>query len=166
VDACPSHAIYLVNERFPEKALPEESLRHELAELLQNKADLYIKSLLLSEKGNSDTQARFFKAFGLSNKILGEDCVREAGYMIPEEKKFINFVWSKLLQSLYNKNLQNFDEGSTEKILNTILDSIKSNRDAEKIPVYLCENCGYLSLKNPEKNCPNCSSDKIKVTNE
>jgi rubrerythrin len=166
VDACPSHAIYLVSERFPERALPEKNVLSGLAELLQNKAKMYIKSKIISEKGNSHTQARFFKAFGLSNQILGEDCVREAGDLIPEEKKFIDFIQSKLLQNLFKKNLQNIDEDSIEKILNEVLESLKSNRDAQKIPIYLCENCGYLSLKNPDGKCPNCASNKIKSTDE
>lgn len=166
VAACPSHAIYLINERFPEKALPEESVRHGLAELLLKKAEMCIKSQIISERGSSDTQSRFFKAIGLSNKILGEDCVRETGYLIPEEKRFISFVRSKLLQNLFKEKLKNIDEESIEKIMHAILESLKSNRDAEKIRIYLCENCGYLSLKNPEKKCPNCASNKIRITNE
>lgn len=46
---------------------------------------------------------------------------------------------------------------------NNILESLRLNRDADKITMFLCENCGYVSTENIPKDCPHCVSNKIRI---
>ena len=89
VDACPSNAIYLVYDRYPENIIPENAVLGVLAELLVKKADMFTKLQVIAENESLD------------------------------------------------------------------------NRDADKITLFLCEDCGYISTKSTPKKCPNCSSDKL-----
>ena len=166
VDACPSHAIYLVSDRYPETSLPEKEVVQVLTKLLIKKAQMFIKAQVVSENEKAENSAHFFTCLGLSNKIMAEDSIREVGYLIPEEKKFNSFVRSEIIQKLFYKSFKQSEDNSIEIVLNTILESLKLNKDAEKITLFLCENCGYISTKKITGDCPHCASDKIKIMNE
>jgi Fe-S-cluster-containing hydrogenase component 2 len=163
VDACPSHAIYLVSERYPENILPENDIVRFLAKLLVKKADMFTKLQVVAENENSNNRAKVFTGLGLSNKITAEECIREAGCLIPEEKEFDNFAQSNMVQKLFKETYKKSADNSIEIILNNILESLRFNRDADKIMLFLCENCGYISTKNIPKDCPNCASNKIRT---
>ena len=84
VDACPSHAIHLVMQRYPEPvarsaSLTESALALGTRKLAQERAAGSI--------ANGDAQpgaARLARALARSCRILAEDCAREAGYMTPQ----------------------------------------------------------------------------------
>lgn len=163
VDACPSHAIYLIYDRYPEVTLPENDVVQVLTKLLVKKAEMFIKAQVISENEKLKNRANFFKCLGLSNKITAEDCIREAGCLIPEEKKFNNLVQSNMIQKLFKEYFKQSEDNSIDIILNTILESLRLNKDAENITLFLCENCGYVSTKNIPGNCPHCASNKIRT---
>ena len=163
VDACPSHAIYLVYERYPETNSPENDVVRILSKLLVKKAAVFTKLQVIAENEKVKNRANFFKCLALSNKITAEDCIREAGGLIPEEKKFNNFVQSNLVQKFFRETYEKSDDNSIEIILNNILESLRLNRDVDKIKLFLCENCGYISTKNMSRECPNCASTKTKT---
>ncbi len=163
VDACPSHAIYLIYDRYPEPTLPENDVVQVLTKLLVKKAEMFIKAQVISENEKLKNRANFFKCLGLSNKITAEDCIREAGCLIPEEKKFNNLVQSNMVQKLFKETYKRSDDNSIEIILNNILESLRLNKDADKITMFLCENCGYVSTKNIPGDCPHCASNKIRT---
>lgn len=118
---------------------------------------------IIKENEKLKNRANFFKCLGLSNKITAEDCIREAGCLIPEEKKFNNLVQSNMVQKLFKETYRRSDDNSIEIILNNILESLRLNRDADKITLFLCENCGYVSTKNIPRDCPHCASNKIRT---
>ena len=163
VDACPSHAIYLVYNRYPEITPPENDVIRILSKLLVKKTNMSTRLQIIAENEKVKNRANLFKCLGLSNKITAEDCIREAGGLIPEEKKFNNFVQSNTVQKLFSETYKQSDDNSIEIILNNILESLRYNRDADKIMLFLCENCGYISTKNMPNECPHCASNKIKI---
>lgn len=83
VDACPSHAIYLVHDRYPQKPAKEESVVSALGKLAESKATQEAISEAVVEDGGQ--KARLAKALALSNRILAEDAARESNYMLPRD---------------------------------------------------------------------------------
>lgn len=87
------------------------------------------------------------------------------GSRLPDSgrEKFNNLVQSNMVQKLFKETYRRSDDNSIEIILNNILESLRLNRDADKITLFLCENCGYVSTKNIPRDCPHCASNKIRT---
>ncbi|NLZ77852.1 MAG: 4Fe-4S ferredoxin [Spirochaetales bacterium] len=79
VDACPGGAIHLVPGNYP-KPQPK---REDVVEALFDLAESKVKTRALAGAlGEDHRLAR--KALDFSLEVLAEDCVREAGYMLPQ----------------------------------------------------------------------------------
>jgi ferredoxin len=161
VDACPSGAIHLVYQRIPKQSLPQEELTKVLSRLLVNKADLFVQSGVVAEGTKSKNAAGFYAALALSNQILGEDCIRESGHLVPEAERMEDLVRSGLIQRLYQQNHR--DSEALDQILNTILESLREHRDAEARSSFLCQECGQVMFGEKPTTCPGCTSDRIKA---
>jgi ferredoxin len=159
VDACPSGAIYLVYQRIPKRKLPQEELTEILSKLLIRQADRFLLSIVAAEAGEVKSTAAFFTGLALSNKILGEDCIRESGHLVPELEQMVALIGSALIQRLYNRNHK--DSGEFEQILNMILQSLAEHRDAEHHALFLCRECGQIAVDERPDSCPGCASDLI-----
>ena len=116
VDACPSHAIYLVPERYQQRELPESDVAEALSKLLANKSSSFMTSRIAAENAKKKEDRRLFEALAHSNKILAEDCIRECGYMYPESTKFESMIQSGLLDGL-------------DKLYDPILEALAQDRD-------------------------------------
>jgi ferredoxin len=161
VDACPSHAIYLVYQRYAERGYPQEEIVNAWAGILINKSELYIQSLVNAGVQETPGSIQFLQGMANSNRILAEDCVRESGYLIPEARKLKGLIESGLVQNLYGET---FGEGESEKIdmmLDSLLSALDEQRDGEFMHVYLCNSCGYIARDRKPKDCPRCSSGEI-----
>ena len=86
VDACPSHAIYLVVDHYALRPPKPEAVADELMDLCARKAqqELTAHAIAQSLAQEKPGAARLARALAHSARILGEDCAREAGYMIPQ----------------------------------------------------------------------------------
>ena len=84
VDACPSHAIYLVYDNYAEKEAKEPKIVEALTTLLESKVQQETITRALAKEGASNT--KIAKALALSNRILAEDCAREGLYMLPQNR--------------------------------------------------------------------------------
>lgn len=88
MDACPSHAIYLVPSTY---AAPQQ----EKSELVKNKMFTLIASKSVQENlaasiaGDTDNPVvrQLAKALEKSNRIMAEECFREAGFMLPQSQE-------------------------------------------------------------------------------
>jgi len=87
VDACPSHAISLMVTKFPERKKKSDGVSSSLKELIHSKTE----QLRMVRQESSYLE----RALSHSLNILGEDCAREEGFMIAQDRKSI-----ELLQSL------------------------------------------------------------------
>ncbi len=79
VDACPSHAIYLVYNRTVARPLPAAETSAALTRLVAVLAELH--TLAGNAPEGQDAHARFMKALAHSTRVLAEDCWREQGYL-------------------------------------------------------------------------------------
>ena len=160
VDACPSHAIYLVHQRYPQRAYPPDEVMEVMTGLLARKAGFYIRALTAADDA-SHVRDTLYRSLALSNKVLAEDCVRETGHMIPEAEKIRGLASSHVLQNLYSDTFEEDEGKSVSAILNSILEALMENRDAVPAAAFLCEACGYIVLDNKPEKCPHCSSRSV-----
>ncbi len=117
-NACPSGAISMVPVDYPPQ---------------QIKADLVVKALklLLRSKSEQESMAaqlpgNLAKAIEMSNHIMAEDLIREAGYMLPQSENTVKF-----LQSLLDgKQPEGFPKDVVEKLIDIISNS-KENSTME-----------------------------------
>ncbi len=87
VDACPSHAIHLVFNTYPEPAPKDKEVADVLIELCEAKIAQETIAVAVAENENTPQGARLLaKALKRSARIMAEDCAREAGYLHPQCK--------------------------------------------------------------------------------
>ena len=86
-DACPSGAISMVPHKYPRQQLKSAAVTESMKILLSSKSK--------QERTAAVLPGRLARALELSNRIMAEDIVREAGYMLPQSKNT-----AKLLESL------------------------------------------------------------------
>lgn len=112
VDACPSHAIFLVYDNYAEKKAKNPSIIEALTTLLESK----VHQETIARGLSSGEDAKIAKALALSNRILAEDCAREGLYMLPQ-----NSSTRELLLSLKEKGTKkDFPLDAVEQLLDLL----------------------------------------------
>ena len=146
-DACPSGAISMVPFDYPPQ---------------QPKTDLVISAMraLLRSKSEQENIARglsgrFAKAIEKSNRIMAEDIIREAGYMLPQSENT-----KELLRLLLDKiKREDFPKETVKKLL-ALLSANKNNEqgDQKMVKKYRCTVCGYIHQGELPEDfiCPRC----------
>jgi ferredoxin len=155
VDACPSHAIFLVSERYPERRFPERSLSEAVRNILVKKSDFWIRSLAAGQDSPAEEKA-LFNALARSGEILAEDCCRESGYMVPQHGQWKSLVESGVVQKRYAEHIEGGDSGALDILLEKIGEALEQNRDADELGARVCEQCGHLIVDLKLETCPNC----------
>ena len=102
-----------------------------------------------------------YRSLALSTKVLAEDCIRETGHLIPETEKFRDLVSSQALEKLYDHAFEGDEEKSVGVILDSILDALVEKRDTAPVSASLCEECGYIILREKPEKCPQCTSTSL-----
>ena len=91
-NACPSHAITLVPNKMPKQQPKQEEVVKVLFKVANIKIDTInkLKGMLISS--SNEDEKRLYKALIHANKVITEDLMREAGYMLPESKNTHEFL--------------------------------------------------------------------------
>ena len=114
--SCPSRAITMLPRVYPKQKVKDERVIKELF----NNADSKIEQIkilkYLMSKSSNDDEKRLYKALIHSNKVVVEDMMREAGFMLPQSSDT-----NKLLISLRGKDEE------TLKIIDKLLDKLEVN---------------------------------------
>lgn len=114
VDACPSHALYLVSGKYPNPQPKTEQVKTVLLDLAKSKAEQEALALQLGKESDDPIFRQLCKVVAASNRILGEDCLREAGYMLPQS----DAVRSLLKQLLHrHENDLEFPKDAVQALL-------------------------------------------------
>ncbi|MDD3367065.1 MAG: 4Fe-4S ferredoxin [Sphaerochaetaceae bacterium] len=112
VDACPSHAIFLVYDNYAEKKAKNPHIINALTTLLESK----VHQETIARGLSSGEDAKIAKALALSNRILAEDCAREGLYMLPQNRST-----RELLLSLKEKGTKkDFPLDAIEQLLDLL----------------------------------------------
>lgn len=102
VDICPSGAISLVPDRYPKEQKKDNEVVDILFSLADSKTKQEILAKSLIEKTEDKNMKLLLEVIMKSNRIMAEDIIREAGYMLPQSENSI-----KVLQQENDMSIQN-----------------------------------------------------------
>ncbi|MEG1773995.1 MAG: ferritin family protein, partial [Oscillospiraceae bacterium] len=143
-DACPSGAISMVPMELPPQQPHRLAVTAALGALVRSKSS--------QESLAAGLPGRLAAAVEKSNRIMAEDLIREAGYMLPQSKNTREFLEELLNQ----QHRADFPREAAEKLLSLL----KTNDKTEEATVekWKCTVCGYLHEGPlPEDfTCPRC----------
>ena len=159
-NACPSAAISMVPVQYPpqqKKAAPVTGLANALA---VNKAQGEKLALQLAQSAQSDGLYRLMTAAAKSIRLVNEDLLREAGYMLPQSDN----THDLLKKWVDNPPSPQFPVEAARKLLELIPCNESENQqkvEEKKMSKWKCKVCGYIyegeSL--PEGfTCPVCKA--------
>jgi rubrerythrin/Fe-S-cluster-containing hydrogenase component 2 len=104
-DACPSGAISMVPVEYPPQQPKEGTVIDAMRVLLRSKSK--------QEMIAAGLPGKLAEAIAMSNRIMAEDIIREAGYMLPQSQNTQDF-----LQSLIGEEqAEGFPQAAVEKLL-------------------------------------------------
>ncbi|MEG1605683.1 MAG: 4Fe-4S binding protein [Clostridia bacterium] len=82
--ACPSGAISMVPSEFPPQQAKTAQVESAMKALARSKAQQEKVALQLAETADDSALRQLLTALAQSNRLMGEDILREAGYMLPQ----------------------------------------------------------------------------------
>lgn len=112
-DACPSRAITLIPNKMPKQQEKQEEVVRALFKVADTKIEVINKLKGMMSSSSSEEEKRLYKALMHANKVVIEDLMREAGYMLPESKNTHD-----LLEEL--KKTTKAKEETIDKLLNKL----------------------------------------------
>jgi rubrerythrin len=132
-----------------------------VAPLLQSKASAWAGAGALARDASDKHAARFLSALAMSLEIQAEDCMRAAGYLIPERKRLDTLRQSGLLERVVERSFGPQGNDGLGTILDTIDDGLGNHTDTGPLEAAVCRQCGYLMVGEVPEACPNCGSRAI-----
>ncbi|MEG1404613.1 MAG: ferritin family protein [Oscillospiraceae bacterium] len=151
-DACPSSAISMVPDEFPRQQHKTDGVVSSMKALAESKAKQEKLALQLAEATDNPILRQLADAIAKSNRLMTEDILREAGYMLPQSANT-----HKLLQTLLdNPPAEDFPKDIVEKLLNMIHTNEKTEEN--KMEKWRCTVCGYIheGPLSADFICPRC----------
>ena len=85
VDACPSHAISLIPEKFPPQQEKTVAVTSALLSLVESKTKQEKIAAEIMNFSDNPVLRQFTKALSISNRVMAEDLLREAGYIVADQ---------------------------------------------------------------------------------
>ncbi len=96
VDACPSHAISLVPERYPQQQEKAAAMLAAMRVLSISKVKQEQLFAQLERTAPNESARRLAKAMRRSCRLMAEDVLRESGYMLPQSDNVQTLLSSEL----------------------------------------------------------------------
>ncbi len=138
--ACPSSAISMMPKELPPQQPKEDKVVEALRALVQSKA--------AAENIASQLPDVLSKAVAKSSRLMAEDLIREAGYMLPQSANTKAFL--ELIKTYPD---------IPDDVVDSLLKNIKFNekKEVKKMAKWKCTVCGYVheGATVPEQ-CPLC----------
>ena len=166
-EACPSGAISLIPDELPPEQPKADSVKKILNSLARNKAEEEKTALQISEGTDRDGLYRLMQAVAKSERLVAEDIMREAGFMLPQSNNT-----HELLESLITSPPSpDFPVNAANKILEKIPNNEKNVKQKGEKPMakWVCTVCGYVHEgEQPPEQCPICKqpAEKFKKVEE
>jgi len=153
-EACPSGAISMVPTEYPVQQPKTDGVAAVLNALTGRKAQQEAAARQIAETTESDGLYRLMQAVAGSERLVAEDVIREAGYMLPQSDNA-----HRLLQELIdNPPTAEFPADAAKKLLNMIENNENNNNKGEtKMAKWVCTVCGYVyEGEQAPAQCPIC----------
>ena len=163
-DACPSGAISMVPKVYPVQQAKTDSVKAVLNSVAQRKADEEKAALQIAEATEKDGLYRLMKAVAKSERLVAEDIMREAGYMLPQSNNA-----HELLEELIAKSPDGFPVETAKKLLNMIPNNENEKKEVKAMKKWVCSVCGYVHEGDtPPEKCPICKqpAEKFNLVEE
>ena len=115
-NACPSKAISMVPVEYPPQQEKDKKVINEMNKLSKSKAKQENIALQIANNTEKPGLKKLMYAVAKSNRLMGEDILREAGYMLPQSSST-----NKMLKNiLKDDKLENKPEEEIKKLLEII----------------------------------------------
>ena len=166
-EACPSGAISLIPVEMPPQQPKKESVKNILSGLAQKKADEEKAALQIAEGTDRDGLYRLMQAVARSERLVAEDIMREAGFMLPQSGNT-----HELLEKLIDDPPSpDFPSETAKKLLRAVPNNEKkAERKGEaEMTKWICTVCGHVHEgEQPPAQCPVCRqpAEKFKKAEE
>lgn len=96
VDSCPSHAISLVPDSYPPQQEKTDEICASLRHLAESKVRQEQAALKAAQTSKNPVERQLAKSVAMSNALMAEDLMREAGYMLPQSSNAADLLKSLL----------------------------------------------------------------------
>ena len=142
--ACPSGAISMVPREYPPQQSKKNSTVTALFDLAQSKAEQEQAARQLAESSPSPAIRTLARAVVASNRLMQEDLIREAGYMLPQSGST-----HRLLEDwLREPPSGDFPTDAVKRLLELLPDNDAGTSETKKETVTMekwkCTVCGYI----------------------
>ena len=153
--ACPSGAISMVPVEFPPQQSKTDEVKATLNELAQNKSDGETMARQIADITDREGLSRLMNAVAKSERLIAEDIVREAGFMLPQS----NNVHELLEELIANPPTSDFPMETAKKLLEIVPNNEKKEKSKGEtiMTTWKCTVCGYVHEgEQPPEQCPIC----------
>ena len=138
--ACPSGAISMVPVEYPPQQKKAESVVSVANMLARSKGKQEKTALQIAQSADSDELYRLMTAVARSVRLVNEDLLREAGYMLPQSGNTHD-----LLQGFIdNPPSPEFPVEAAKKLLELIPCNESDTAESPKKSKWKCKVCGYI----------------------
>ncbi len=153
-DACPSKAISMVPVEYPPQQSKEKSVTSAMSELAASKTKQEKMALQIAETTDKPGLRQLAEAAAKSSRLMAEDILREAGYMLPQSGNAHEF-----LNSLLGVKDKDFPMEAVQELIKLIPNNDKEKKTEEKkMEKWRCTVCGYIHEGPMPEDfvCPRC----------
>jgi rubrerythrin len=154
-EACPSKAISMMPVELPPQQKKQDDVVSVLNALSQSKMKVSTITGQIAETTESDTLQRLMKAIEKSSRLVAEDLIREAGYMLPQSGNVHRF----LEELINNPPTDDFPVDAAKELLDLIPNNENNNnvKETKTMAKWKCTVCGYIHEGDtPPEKCPVC----------
>jgi rubrerythrin len=157
----------MVPEEYPPQQPKADSVRAVLNELAKSKMDGEKSALQIAAETELDGLQRLMIAAAKSERLIAEDIMREAGYMLPQS----NNTHEMLEALIANPPTSEFPSDTAKKILKNLPNNEKKEelKGETTMAKWICTVCGYVHEgEQPPEKCPVCKqpAEKFKKAEE
>jgi rubrerythrin/Pyruvate/2-oxoacid:ferredoxin oxidoreductase delta subunit len=164
--ACPSGAISMIPNVLPPQQIKATSVITASNALAKSKAEIENIALQIAKATDQDGLYRLMQAIAKSARLMGEDILREAGYMLPQSANARNL----LTNLITNPPSETFPIDAAEKLLTLIPCNEKESSEGKMMMKYKCKVCGKIFevAKGETPICPLCKAtgDQLELLTE
>ncbi len=140
-EACPSRAISMVPYEYPEQQPKADRVRQTMYAMAQSKAQEEQTARQIAETADQDGLYRLMKAAEGSLRLVAEDIMREAGYMLPQSSSSHDLLEEMLAYA----DTPGFPAEAVKQLLASLSfsgnNTVKEEHTMEK---WKCTVCGYV----------------------
>jgi rubrerythrin/NAD-dependent dihydropyrimidine dehydrogenase PreA subunit len=165
-EACPSGAISMVPVVLPAQQKKTDEMSSVLNAVVESKMNVESASRALAQENDKNGLSRLMTAIAKSSRLVAEDAIREAGYMLPQSSN----THELLAKLIANPPTADFPIETAKKLINKIPCNENKESEIKNMKKYKCKVCGEIFEVEDgvEAVCPRCKQkgDKLELISD